>query len=261
MVSIESVGKNLEIAIETGLSSLGAKREDVEIRVIDAGGIFKKAKVLIILDEEIEKAKKSNKEQLDESNPKTEIKNEPKAKSNEKLESESESESDSDNEVEQKFDKIVIFDDVENEFTQAFCEFISEIMSRLGIKGSIHIKSKDDDYEMNLETDNNSMLIGSRGDTLNAWQYISNIIVGKKFRNNGRVYINVGDYKQNREQSLIKLARKMAVKVAKSKISFTFEPMNAFERRIVHTALQNDSFVETESIGNEPYRKVIIKSK
>ena len=92
-------------------------------------------------------------------------------------------------------------------------------------------------------------------------QYICNIIASKIDKNCPRVYINVGSFKQEREQSLIKLARRLASKVAKTKQSVKLEPMTAYERKIIHNALKNDSFVKTHSVGEEPKRCLIIELK
>jgi len=105
------------------------------------------------------------------------------------------------------------------------------------------------------------LLIGRRGETLNAIQYLVNLAVNKHRGDHVRVVLDVEGYRESREQTLNALARKMAEKAVKSGRRVELEPMNPHERRIVHIALQNDSRVETISHGEEPYRRVVVTAR
>jgi len=259
MLSIEAVGKNIDKAIESGLAELKLKREDVEIRVVDAGGLFKKAKVLIIVDEDVEAQINAKKEKIKKiiEEEKSELKPEKPEKvlKKEKVVASAVSESKTGDA------NITISDEGISKGGKVAVEFIREIMERMQVTGSIDAKQVGEDVQVQIEGDKISKIIGFRGEGLGSLQYLATIIAGKNDNEAGRIFVNAGNYKEEREQSLIRLARRTAVKVAKSKRKFTLEPMNAYERKIIHSALQNDSFVQTTSIGEEPRRCVVIDIK
>lgn len=257
MLSIESVGRNLDQAISNGLAELKVSRDDVEIKIIDAGGFFKKAKVLITVDKDVEaqmRAREENIKRLErEFGDEDEVKEEPKA-----VEVKVEPET-NESEVDEK-KEFEIPSDLPVGATVAI-KFVKGLLDEMKIDADLDVEVNDDDIQITINGEKVGDLIGYRGEGLNAIQYIAGIVAGKQDRSCGRVLIDVADYKERRKQSLIKMARRMAVKVAKTKRKLELEPMNAYERKIIHTALQNDSFVTTHSIGEEPRRRIVIELK
>jgi spoIIIJ-associated protein len=105
------------------------------------------------------------------------------------------------------------------------------------------------------------VLIGKRGQTLDSLQYLVSLVVNKGTKEYIRVKVDTENYRERRNKTLENLAKNMAFKVKRTRRSVTLEPMNPYERRVIHSALQNDSYVTTHSEGEEPYRKVVITLK
>lgn len=120
------------------------------------------------------------------------------------------------------------------------------------------IKEVNEFLSIEIEGSDSSKLIGYRGETLNSLQTIINSIANKNCESKIRVILNIGDYKEKREKSLEELADKISKTVLKTGKSITLEPMVAYERKIIHNRLQSNHNVKTYSIGEEPYRKVVI---
>lgn len=123
------------------------------------------------------------------------------------------------------------------------------------------IKKDDEFIHVNISGEGSSKLIGYRGEVLNSLQIIINSIASKGLDSKVRVILNVGDYKEKREKSLEDLAEKLAKTVMRTGKSVTLEPMMAYERKVIHNKLQLHKAVKTYSIGEEPYRKVVIAKK
>ena len=104
-------------------------------------------------------------------------------------------------------------------------------------------------------------LIGKRGQTLDSLQYLTNLAVGKQVNEFVKVKIDTEDYRKRRKETLENLARNIAYKVKRTKRPVSLEPMNPFERRVIHSALQNDRYVSTHSEGEEPFRHVVVTLK
>lgn len=105
------------------------------------------------------------------------------------------------------------------------------------------------------------ILIGKRGQTLDSLQYLTSLVVNKGTQGYVRVKLDTEDYRNRRKETLENLARSIAYKVRKTRKTVSLEPMNPYERRIIHSALQGNRYVETYSEGNEPYRHVVVKLK
>jgi len=148
-----------------------------------------------------------------------------------------------------------------SDVANAVVSFIKSVCSLQGIIVKVDVKENKDDISLDITGENAKEIIGFRGEGLNALQYLCNIIAGKVDKNCPRIYVNVDNYKEEREQTLIKLARRLAYKCAKTKESIKLEPMTAYERKIVHKALQNDAYVTTHSEGEEPRRCLVIELK
>ena len=255
MLSIESVGKNLDQAISNGLAELKVSRDDVEIKIIDAGGFFKKAKVLITVDKEVEAQLLAREENIKRLEREFGEEEKVEEKQEEKVEEKQETE------VKEKQEKKEVNFDELPVGACAAVEFLKGLLSEMKLEADFDVDVNDEDIKITINGENVGDVIGYRGEGLNAIQYIASIIANKRDRECGRVLVDVSDYKERRKQSLIKMARRMAVKVAKTKHRLELEPMNAYERKIIHTALQNDSFVTTHSVGEEPRRRIVIELK
>ena len=132
----------------------------------------------------------------------------------------------------------------------------------MGVKAEIKIREEDNVLKINLVGPDMGIIIGYRGETLDSLQYLVSLVVNKEQdAEYKRVLLDTENYRAKREETLRRLANKTAYKVRKSGRSFRLEPMNPYERRIIHSALQNDQYVETFSEGDEPYRRVVINLK
>ncbi len=141
--------------------------------------------------------------------------------------------------------------------------FLSDIFNAMNMTVEINITKSEDDKNINvdLKGDEMGVLIGKRGQTLDSLQYLTNLAVGKQVNEFVKVKIDTEDYRKRRRETLENLARNIAYKVKRTKRSVSLEPMNPFERRVIHSALQNDRYVSTHSEGEEPFRHVVITLK
>lgn len=137
--------------------------------------------------------------------------------------------------------------------------FIDGIIEKLNIQCEAVVTETDEEYHVELTGPEASVLIGYRGDVLDSLQYLTLLLINKDKNEEKRLVIDGENYRQKREETLSKLAKKLAFKVAKSGQPAKLEPMNPFERRIIHSALADDKYVTTESEGVEPNRCIVIK--
>lgn len=142
-------------------------------------------------------------------------------------------------------------------------EYLESLFKAMDIETEIQMEFDETEnvLSINLEGSEMGILIGKRGQTLDALQYIISLAVNKKSESYIRVKLDTENYRARRKETLENLAKNIAFKVKRSKRSFALEPMNPYERRIIHATLQNDKYVSTRSEGEEPYRKVIIYLK
>lgn len=115
--------------------------------------------------------------------------------------------------------------------------------------------------DIDLAGDEMGVLIGKRGQTLDSLQYLVSLVVNKDVENYIRVKVDTENYRQRRKDTLENLAKNISYKVKRTKRSVSLEPMNPYERRIIHSALQNDRYVTTHSEGEEPFRRVVVALK
>lgn len=148
-------------------------------------------------------------------------------------------------------------------FIDEIREYLESIFKAMDIQTEIQIEFDETEnvLSINLEGPEMGILIGKRGQTLDALQYIISLAVNKKSESYIRVKLDTENYRARRKETLENLAKNIAFKVKRSKRSFALEPMNPYERRIIHATLQNDKYVSTKSEGEEPYRKVIVYLK
>lgn len=142
-------------------------------------------------------------------------------------------------------------------------EFLGKIFDAMNLKVDILIEKEDEDSTVSVELKGDEMgvLIGKRGQTLDSLQYLTNLAVNKQSESYVKVKIDTEDYRKRRRETLENLAKNIAYKVKRTKRPVSLEPMNPFERRVIHSALQNDKFVATHSEGEEPYRHVVVTLK
>ncbi|MGI6537449.1 MAG: RNA-binding cell elongation regulator Jag/EloR [Caldicoprobacterales bacterium] len=140
-------------------------------------------------------------------------------------------------------------------------DFLTTLFQKMNLEASVDVTETDDTISVQVEGPNMGILIGHRGETLDAVQYLTSLVVNKDSDNYKKVIIDTENYRSKREETLRKLAKRLAHKVAKTKRKIVLEPMNPFERRVIHSTLQKDPKVTTYSEGEEPYRKVIITLK
>ena len=139
--------------------------------------------------------------------------------------------------------------------------FLKPIFDKMEIEANVEIQHEEEQMTIRLTGDDIGIVIGRRGETLDALQYLLSLVVNRKLENYTRVILDVADYRQKREETLVRLANRVAEKVARSRRNLTLEPMNPYERRIIHATLQDHKYVDTQSIGEEPNRKVVIRYK
>lgn len=260
MYSAEGTGKTIEKAIENALFELKATREDVDIKILNEGGLFKKAKVVVTISEDArEKYTKRSEKRAEETvvEEKTEtveeekpaqvkpVKKEAKAKK-EVAPKEEVDDEDEDVEVEKPV-KVV---DPE--------EFLTNFFEKAGKVVTITVTEDDNYRTYHVDGEDLGEMIGHRGECFYAISRLLAAVVGKQDK---KLLIDIGDYREKRKESLTQLALRTASKVAKTGRYQKLEPMNPSDRRIIHTALQGDDRVTTLSKGTEPHRYVIVFPK
>ena len=142
-------------------------------------------------------------------------------------------------------------------------DFLHQVFLAMEMDVEIIINKSEDgkNVDVELKGDEMGLLIGKRGQTLDSLQYLTNLAVGKQVNEYVKVKIDTEDYRKRRRDTLENLAKNIAYKVKRTKHSVSLEPMNPFERRVIHSALQNDRYVNTHSEGEEPYRHVVVTLK
>ncbi|MFV0362472.1 MAG: RNA-binding cell elongation regulator Jag/EloR [Suipraeoptans sp.] len=152
------------------------------------------------------------------------------------------------------------FVEIQKDTIEAVSKFLKDMLATMDMSDVV-IKidvDKDNILCIDMEGENMGILIGKRGQTLDSIQYLANRVANKAQDGYVRVKLDTEDYRKRRQQTLENLARNIASKVKRTRRNVSLEPMNAYERRIIHSYLQNDNQVTTHSEGNEPYRKVVI---
>jgi len=254
MKKIQITAKNVQKAIEQGLKELNATQDEVDIKILDEGGFFKKAKVELILDKEVEeKQAKEEKAKAEKEQKETEVKTKEtkdkkeKAKKEEKIEEKTEEQPVKTKKEEQPEDMIAYG-----------TKFLLGLFEKMNVEAEVTAFETSESITFNASGEKVSSLIGKRGETLNAIQdVLANVMKNANFRSK-KFYFDVENYKNRREMSLINLADRMAKKALKIEKPIKLERMNAYERKIIHTALQSCEGITTHSEGEEPNRYLVI---
>jgi spoIIIJ-associated protein len=137
-------------------------------------------------------------------------------------------------------------------------EFLSTTLSQMGIEAELEFTQTEDALEIVVSGENMGRVIGKRGETLDALQYLTSLVVNKDKEEYIRINLDSENYRAKRTVALEKLADKVADKVIRNKRNLTLEPMNAFERRVIHSRLQGNEKLTTYSIGEEPSRRIVV---
>ena len=142
-------------------------------------------------------------------------------------------------------------------------DFLKDVFDAMDLTVVVDVKYDEEDssMEIDLSGDEMGVLIGKRGQTLDSLQYLVSLVVNKNVENYIRVKVDTENYRQRRKETLENLAKNISYKVKRTKRPVSLEPMNPYERRIIHSALQNDKYVTTHSEGDEPYRHVVVVLK
>lgn len=244
---MEKRAKNIENAVELALLELGVTRDKVNVEIIDEGskgflGIgAKEAVVNVTLKEGTNPAKKASKP-ASKKTIKKEIKEERKSRPKREVKPLTPQEAD--------------------EASKKATEFLEGVFASMAIDVNITASLEGEDTILvKLEGENIGIVIGKRGDTLDALQYLTSLVVNKESENYIKVTLDTENYREKRNEALLGLSQRLAAKVTRTGKKYTLEPMNPYERRIIHSALQSSEEVTTYSIGQEPYRKVVIAPK
>lgn len=225
-------GKTSTEAIEKGLNELKVSKNKVDIKILESED---KRSFFSILTPRVVKVEMRLKENYEE--PKSEAK------------------------VENK--KVVKSENVDNtEAINSTKKFLDEFLAKLPSENlSYDVIDEGNAIKVDIKGDDTGYLIGYRGEVLNSIQTILSNVASKSSKEKTRVIVNIGGFREKREKDLQNLASKIAGTVIKTKKSITLEPMSAYERKIIHTKLQENDKVKTYSVGEEPYRKVVVALK
>ena len=254
MLSAEGTGKTIEKAIEEALLQLKAPREDVDIKILNEGGLFKKAKVLVSISEDakdkyVKRAEKRKEE-------KVEVKPEPvKVQAVETKPKPKKDKTEVKEEVNTVETKMTIEKQTKSVDPMQFLEGFFKVLGK-----EVEISTLEDDHFItyNVTGENLGDVIGRRGETYYA---ITSLLLAITPRGDKKILLDIAGYKQKREESLAATAKRIADKVAKSGRYTKLEPMKPSERRIIHAALADDDRVTTLSKGTDPHRPVIVFPK
>ena len=157
----------------------------------------------------------------------------------------------------------VISAKVKSSITDKTKIFLDDVFAAMNMTVVVDVKYNEAEKEMNIDLSGDEMgvLIGKRGQTLDSLQYLVSLVVNKDVEDYIRVKVDTENYRKRRQDTLENLAKNISFKVKRTKRPVSLEPMNPYERRIIHSALQNDKFVTTHSEGEEPFRHVVVTMK
>lgn len=139
--------------------------------------------------------------------------------------------------------------------------FLDALFEKMGVPAKAEAVETEDSLNINIVGDASGVLIGRRGETLDSLQYLTSLVVNKSSEEYKRIFLDTENYRQKREETLVKLANRIASKVERTGRRVALEPMNPYERRILHATLHEHPTVSTSSEGEEPYRRVIVRKR
>lgn len=261
---IEVSGKNVDEALTNALIKLETTSDKVEYEVIEKGsagflGMGRKLAVIKVRkkeDKPVEanvKAKETETQKVADSSVSYEpVKVEPlKSVDNNEIKDDSHEQP----KKTSKYTTVMPNEEVERRITT----FLDDMFKAMNLEVKIDVKFDDPDcVNVELSGPNMGVLIGKRGQTLDSIQYLTSLVVNKGKDKYVRIKVDTEDYRNRRKETLESLAKNIAYKVKRSRKPVSLEPMNPYERRIIHSTLQNDKFVSTRSEGEEPFRHVVV---
>ena len=257
-------GKTVDEAVREALSELNITRENAEIEVLDEGqkgflGLIGSKDATVKVWPKVDETKSILNEIFNEE-IEPETSQEVVHNTDDELEFEKEEVSTDEVSMEEA---VKTLDEENEEIIGAAREFLGKILETLELDNIVEMELEDNTLNVNINGDENRLgiLIGKRGVTLDSIQYILNLIVNKKSSRYIRVNLDSSGHRDKRKKTLESLAGKMANKVIKTGRSIKLEPMNSYERKIIHTALQDFEGVLTHSEGKDPFRKVVIQKE
>ena len=284
--TIVTTGKTIDLAIEAALTQLGLDRDSVSVQVISQakagllgfGAQPARVQVTYEVPDPVEEKPKSALGSASRSKPKAkppvaekkpeepkaapapapkaEKKPEPKKEAPKPPKAEKKPEPKPEKKTEPKIYAPAEAGSVEEQIEV----FLKGLLEHMGSNAVPHaVKVDNNTYKVELTGDDLGYLIGRRGDTLDALQHLANYSVGRKVEGHIRINVDAEDYREKREDSLRRYARKKAQQVLKARRRTTLEPMNAYERHVIHAALQDMENITTHSTGTEPNRRVVIE--
>lgn len=261
---IEVSGKNVDEALTNALIKLETTSDKVEYEVIEKGsagflGMGRKLAIIKVRkkeDKPVEanvKAKETETQKVADSSVSYEpVKAEPvKSVDNNEIKDDSHEQP----KKTSKYTTVMPNEEVERRITT----FLGDMFKAMNLEVKIDVKFDDPDcVNVELSGPNMGVLIGKRGQTLDSIQYLTSLVVNKGKDKYVRIKVDTEDYRNRRKETLESLAKNIAYKVKRSRKPVSLEPMNPYERRIIHSTLQNDKFVSTRSEGEEPFRHVVV---
>ncbi len=261
--SLEFEGKAVETAVKKASKELNIPEDKLEYDVISYGstGIFgivgtKKAKIRVKINKHNEKSEKLlQKEKILDDDFYREIFEDSLPETKTKVEPDNREKPDKQTKTEPEKE---VSEETGNEIVEYAKEFLGHIITHISEDFDIDIKKEKDRFILNISGGNSAIIIGKKGQTLEAIQYIVEKAIHKKSEKRVKIIIDVEGYLGNRRSSLRNMARKMAEKAKRTKKPITIGQMNSYDRRTVHLALKEDNSVKTQSIGDGFYRKLII---
>ncbi|MBR5356197.1 MAG: protein jag [Lachnospiraceae bacterium] len=273
MEYMEFSAKTVQDAITEACTHFIVTSSSLEYEVVEEGssgflGIGSKPAVIKarIKSEEMEEAKSvftQDNKASDKKENKAESKKENKKENNVKKDNVQKSEVKAEKEVKEEPAKKREINVNAAEVESKAVSFLKDVLNKMEIENEVKAKYDSQENCLNIEISGEDMgvLIGKRGQTLDSLQYLVSLVVNKGTKEYIRVKVDTENYRERRNKTLENLAKNMAFKVKRTRRSVTLEPMNPYERRVIHSALQNDNYVTTHSEGEEPYRKVVITLK
>ena len=264
---LEKSGRTMEDAIAAALAELGRSEEEISVEVLERAksgflGIGAQPALIRVSyevpDEPVEEEKEApapKKAEKKEAPAPKKAEKKPETKKAEEKKPEAKK-TEEKKPAPKKEAPAPVDEDAEFAAVRAF---ISGLMERMGVEAEIEISRRDNGgINVNLSGSGMGAIIGRRGETLDAIQHLTNYVVNRDSDKHMHISVDAENYRAKREESLTKLAEKMAEKAIKYKRSMALEPMNSYERHVIHTALQNYEGVTTSSTGVEPNRRVVV---
>jgi len=206
----------------------------------------------------LEKAPEKGEKKAAKAEAKAEKKTEKPEKKAEKAEKNEKKAEKPEKKAEPKAEKVKTSENDKEHFEEGK-KFLEDVFEKMGMTVTVEYEQTDEDtLEINLTGAEMGVLIGKRGQTLDSLQYLTSLVVNRSGEHYIRVKLDTENYRERRKETLESLAKNIAYKVKRTRKSVSLEPMNPYERRIIHSVLQSDNFVMTRSEGEEPYRHVVV---